>query len=308
MSDEVTGEPVFRYTSAGSFRIALLALTRNEAKRDPTRDAQTRQRLFCFNRLLSRVFSHPEAANGTWALKGAASLMARLREARASKDVDIATKESLDAAERVFREAAATSTGDFLRFQIDEEADLSSATGKKFRVTVYCGARQLSSFKMDLSISANFPDPEELDIAPRIESIDIPGLCDIGCPAWPFPRVVADKVAASLEMHNGTPSSRYRDLADLYLIQAQVSFDRRQLREAVLAELARRNLERPSEFMVPDRESWERGWRNVGSEDAPTLKLVQFSEGLFRVKAFLDPVLAEDGEGHWDPDAGLWVL
>jgi len=26
---------VFRYTSAGSFRIALLALTRNEAKRDP---------------------------------------------------------------------------------------------------------------------------------------------------------------------------------------------------------------------------------------------------------------------------------
>jgi hypothetical protein len=42
VSDEVTGAPVFRYTSAGSFRIALLALTRNEAKRDPTRDAQTR--------------------------------------------------------------------------------------------------------------------------------------------------------------------------------------------------------------------------------------------------------------------------
>ena len=114
MSDGVAGEPVFRYTSADSFRIALLALTRNAAKVDPTRDAQTRQRLFCFNRLLSRVFSHPEAANGTWALKGAASLMARLREARASKDVDIATKESLDAAERVLREAAATSTGDFL--------------------------------------------------------------------------------------------------------------------------------------------------------------------------------------------------
>jgi len=43
VSDEVTGEPVFRYTSAGSFRIALLALTRNEAKRDPTREPQTRR-------------------------------------------------------------------------------------------------------------------------------------------------------------------------------------------------------------------------------------------------------------------------
>jgi hypothetical protein len=42
MSDGVAGEPVFRYTSADSFRIALLALTRNAAKRDPTRDAQTR--------------------------------------------------------------------------------------------------------------------------------------------------------------------------------------------------------------------------------------------------------------------------
>ena len=42
MSDEVTGELEFRYTSADSFRIALLALTRNAAKRDPTRDAQTR--------------------------------------------------------------------------------------------------------------------------------------------------------------------------------------------------------------------------------------------------------------------------
>ena len=120
--------------------------------------------------------------------------------------------------------------------------------------------------------------------------------------------MVADKVAASCEMHNGTPSSRYRDLADLYLLQAQVSFDRRQLREAVLTELARRNLERPSEFMVPDRESWERGWRNVGSEDAPALKLVPFTEGLLKIKTFLDPVLSEDGEGHWDPGAGLWTL
>src|ERR1035438_8282206 len=95
------GSPCFatrRPIRSGS---SLLALTRNAAKVDPTRDAQTRQRLFCFNRLLSRLFSPPEAANGTWALKGAASLMARLREARLSKDVDIATKESLDSAERV---------------------------------------------------------------------------------------------------------------------------------------------------------------------------------------------------------------
>ena len=72
MSDEWARHPgVLRYASADSFRVSLLALTRNAARADPTRDAQTRQRLFCFNRLLLRVFSHPEATNGHWALKGA---------------------------------------------------------------------------------------------------------------------------------------------------------------------------------------------------------------------------------------------
>jgi hypothetical protein len=56
-----------------------------------------------------------------------------------------------------------------------------------------------------------------------------------------------------------------------------------------------------------DAQTWQ-GWRNVGSEDAPTLKLVPFTEGLLKVKIFLDPVLSEDGEGHWHPDARLWTL
>jgi hypothetical protein len=33
---------------------------------------------------------------------------------------------------------------------------------------------------------------------------------------------------------------------------------------------------------------------------------VSFAEGLSRVKAFLDPVLAEDTGGHWDPTLGRW--
>lgn len=73
---------VSRPQTADRFRDSLLAHTRNAAKADPSRDAQTRQRLFCFNRLLYRIFSHPEASNGKWALKGAASLMARCRAPR----------------------------------------------------------------------------------------------------------------------------------------------------------------------------------------------------------------------------------
>jgi hypothetical protein len=56
----------------------------------------------------------PRGSQRDMGAQGCGILMARLREARLSKDVDIATKESLDAAERVLREAAAANTGDFL--------------------------------------------------------------------------------------------------------------------------------------------------------------------------------------------------
>jgi hypothetical protein len=177
-----------RSQSADSFRNSLLAQSRNAARADPVLDPQTRQRLFCFDRLLYRIFSHPGASDGAWALKGAASLLVRLSEARLSKDIDLTTRESLGEAERVLYEAASTDAGDFLRFEIAEESDLRSATGKKFRVVVYCGARRLSAFKMDLSVSANFPNPEELDEAPPFESIDIRGLSRI---TYPFVEVTS---------------------------------------------------------------------------------------------------------------------
>jgi len=297
---------VSRSQSADSFRNSLLAQSRNAAHANPALDPQTRQRLFCFDRLLYRIFSHPGASNGTWALKGAASLMARLSEARLSKDIDLTTRESLGEAERILFEAASTDADDFLRFEIGEESDLRSATGKKYRVVVYCGARQLSAFKMDLSVSANFPNPEDLDEAPPFEAITIPGLPEMAYAAWPFPRVVADKVAAAFEMHEGRPSTRHRDLPDLYLLQRQVSFDRRRLREAILAELAKRGLEHPGEFRVPEWEPWERGWRNIAREDALTLTSVSFAEGLSKVKTFLDPVLTDDFDGRWDPTLGCW--
>jgi hypothetical protein len=292
--------------SANSFRNSLLAKSRNAARADPTLDPQTRLRLFCFDRLLYRIFSHAGASDGALALKGSASLMARLSEARLSKEFDLATKESLGAAERILYEAGSTDAGDFLRFEIAEESDLRPATGKKFRGVVFCGARQPSAFKMDLSVSGEFPIPEELDEGPPFGSIDIPGLPEIAYAAWPFPRVVADKVAASFEMHEGRPSTRYRDLSDLLLLQRQVPFERRRLREAILAELNKRGLEHPGKFRVPERESWERGWRNIAREDALTLTSVSFAEGLSKVKAFLDPVLGEDIDGHWDPTLGRW--
>jgi hypothetical protein len=91
------------------------------------------------------------------------------------------------------------------------------------------------------------------------------------------------------------------------LLQAQVPFDRRQLRDTVLAELTKRGLPHPTEFHVPDTATWERGWRNVARDDAVSLTNISFAAGLAKVKAFLDPLLSEASDGTWDPGQGRWT-
>ena len=165
-------------------------------------------------------------------------------------------------------------------------------------------AGELAKFKLDLVVSTNFPD--QLDIAPPLGGVEVPGIEGVACPAWPLDRAVADKVAATFEMHAGQPSSRYRDLPDLYLLATTTGFDRRQLQGRVLAELAWRGIETPNGFSVPRLPLWRRAWNQTRRHDAPSLVSVPFDEALDVVKRFIDPLFGEDGDGAWDPAQRKW--
>jgi len=72
------------------------------------------QRQFLYDRLLARVFTH---APDAWVLKGGTALLARVRDARHSRDVDLnRTAGTLEEAVQELRAAAATDLKDHVRF------------------------------------------------------------------------------------------------------------------------------------------------------------------------------------------------
>ncbi|MEI7932313.1 MAG: nucleotidyl transferase AbiEii/AbiGii toxin family protein, partial [Alphaproteobacteria bacterium] len=108
------------------------------------------------------------------------------------------------------------------------------------------------------------------------------------------------KVAATFELYDGRPSTRYRDLVDLFLLLRHGEFDLVKLRTAIHTEFDRRHLRLPTEFAVPDPSAWQRGWGKIAKGDAPFLAEVPFAEALVAICEFLHPVLASEAEGLWD--------
>ncbi|MFF2299309.1 nucleotidyl transferase AbiEii/AbiGii toxin family protein [Arthrobacter sp. NPDC058127] len=73
------------YSSANAFRRALEDRLKSEAKACGQALGELR-REFLFQRFLALIFCAPD---GQWVLKGGASLLMRLAEARFSKDLDL---------------------------------------------------------------------------------------------------------------------------------------------------------------------------------------------------------------------------
>ena len=81
------GPPVFPYGSAAAFRTALRDRFAAIGKADTRYLLDELQRQFAYDRALARLFTAPDA--GSWVLKGAGALLARLGQARHSKDIDV---------------------------------------------------------------------------------------------------------------------------------------------------------------------------------------------------------------------------
>jgi hypothetical protein len=77
----------FPYRTATAFRTALRDRLTTLA-RSGTHSLDDLQRQLAYDRLLARTFIAPDASH--WVLKGAGALLARLPDARHSRDIDLA--------------------------------------------------------------------------------------------------------------------------------------------------------------------------------------------------------------------------
>lgn len=291
------------YATAAAFRRALEDRLKAEAKARG-RPLEELRREFLFQRFLALLFSNSE---GTWVLKGGASLLMRLAEARSSKDLDLLHLGEIDPVEAIaeLRDQTAPREGDHLTFVIGDGISYSRTNPVvEISVTSYIGA-QYGTFSIDLATELHLlAVPERVRPKPVVE---VPGLAELPeIVLYPLTDQIADKICAMYELYGDlqSPSSRYRDLVDLTIIIATCELKAEPIRAALNSECKRRGIELPKAMTSPD-ETWARGYRAYASKTKITQELHQLEAALEYAGTCLNPLL--DGSltsGTWQPRVG----
>lgn len=293
------------YHSPAAFRTALKARLSAIAKQDPRYTVNELQRQFAYDRILSRCFATEDALR--WVLKGAGALLARLPEARHSKDIDLYYTEraaGIEEATAALRAAADRDIGDHFRFEVTKTTALQErAKGRRLHLSAYLGGLY-ATFHVDVVVgSAMSGQP---DTVPPLTPLHVEGLVRPPYRAFPLPDHCADKLCAVIGTHEQAGStyvsSRVKDLVDLALIARSQPIDGPALRAAILTGTTHRGLPMPIAFAVPDRNAWRGGFdKMIAGAPADALN---FDDAVKLVKQFLDPVLAGPITDRWIPGHG----
>ena len=233
------------YASPTAFRRALEDRLKQKARNEGL-DFQRLMREVSFDRLLARLFARKDAA---WILKGGYALELRMKEARATKDIDLALRHSLGTQEDVPLKAAilkalsvsaARDLGDFFSFNIGEamlDLDAAPYGGARFPVEALLDDRTFVRFHLDVGAGDVVLGP--FDITHAHDWLEFAGI-----PGAEFPTISREQHFAE-KLHSYTlpremPNSRARDLIDMLLLIGSGKMDRAKVRLALDATFKRR--------------------------------------------------------------------
>lgn len=257
-------------------------------------------RRFVFERFLARVF-HDESS--PWVLKGGTAVLARVHDARTTKDVDLLNEVlDLDQAIEALREAAARDLNDHFRFIVTKiEKGIGgdgqpAVDGGRVSVDAYCGATKKSSFGVDLvtgSLVTAAPDVHTDPVLP-LRGIEAPRIR-----LYPVVDHIADKLCATQATYgtdSDQPSSRVRDLIDLVVFARSQDIEGGALIRAIRGEWTHRALSGEAVFSPPPM--WERLYPAVARKVPLTTDLASFADAVSLVHALLDPALDGSADGR----------
>jgi hypothetical protein len=296
-----------RYRDAADLWRAIASQAKTAAKADPALTSKGLIEEFLYGRLLARVFSGNDQS---WVLKGGTAILARVRTARHSQDIDLFHRlGNLDAAIASLRELAAIDLGDRFRFVVpdgrarDTTQTQPGVAGARIKVTAYCGTKQAGVIPIDLVVGAVITEePEDLEPQSRL---DIPGFDAPRYRVYPVADHIADKLCATVERHGREQreSSRHRDMVDLVIIARTQTVYAAALWNAIEAERQHRGLDAITAYAAP--ESWRALYPGEARTSAECAEYPTFEAAHALISQFLDPVL--DGrirDQVWDPQGG----
>ena len=303
MADPAVGDtPAQRYRTPEAFRQALAARIADCAAEGGIAASEIR-RHFTYDRLLSRLFI---ADPDRWVLKGATGLLARVPgRARYSLDVDLFGRTGVTTAVEALQRLGTSDTlGDYFTFDINaRRAPSPHEDAASLTATAFLGEREFERFKIDLVVVSNMTaEPETVD---PIQPVEVPGLSTARYRVYPLVDHIADKHAAMLDTYRGRPSTRYRDLVDLAIIAETQVVSADALRTALLSEYAFRGLPTPTAVTLPSPD-WERGYAQAARQ-AAHLEHTTARGAAELVGRLINPVLAGEHHGTWDPTSSEWT-
>lgn len=249
-----------KYSSANAFRRALEDRLKQLAKAEKI-ELQNLFRATAFDRLLARLFARPDAP---WVLKGGYALELRIKEARATRDIDLALREALgkdcgtplnDAIFAALRTASETVLEDFFSFTVAPAMmELAGAPygGARFPVEARLDGRAFVKFHLDVGAG-------DVVLAPLETTEGHDWLKFAGIPAGKFPTIsreqhFAEKIHA-YTMPRNVPNTRFRDLVDMVLL-IRMDLDVKKTAAALAATFKRRNTHPVPKKLAPPPEAW----------------------------------------------------
>ena len=297
------------YADGKGVESAIKAAAQKAQAEDPSLTISERIRLEYFNRFLSRVFS--EGHESEWVLKGGAGMLARVPSTRATTDIDLYRRGyGLDEAVADLRRLAGVDLGDHFRFvyaghhEILTGEEQPYTEGYRVQFDTYIGAQKKGGIGIDLSGGAGIT--AEPTITTPASALNLPRLVRYDYRLYPVVDQIADKVCATMQLYDGKPSSREKDLVDLVVLAVTQDIDGAALAHAIATEARRRRMEPFERLTIPSQ------WGAVYERTARSVPYCADAAGIDAARdlatALVDPALDATAIGLiWRSQERRWV-
>lgn len=270
---------------------------------------------FAFALLYRRVFT---TSDDRWMVLGGNALLLRTGGGRFTQDVDLSRSEdwsSEDELRSELRALVGRDVGDGFSMEVDridphdhrDQYGYGTKSAKAYVRAILAG-KTFDSFTVDLSVRRHVDGPVDFIVPKPV--IDHELIRDLpAVPVVPIENHIADKVCAMYEIHReGSPSTRYRDLADLVRIARDLQIDALRLSRMLTHERERRRMKPLPSALTSPHPTWETEYPKAARDFAEFPPELHGLEASLRAAGTcLNEVLTgQRTAGTWDPHTQTW--
>jgi hypothetical protein len=269
-------------------------------------DFARRRQLVVFDRFLARIaVTFGEEA----ILKGGLVLEIRLERARATKDIDLWLPAPGGDVMSKLQAAGQLAMGDHMSFEVGSNRDHPELLGDGVR---YQGHRYQAECRVagkiygqPFGVDVAFGDPilGEVEVFTGSDLLAFAGVAPPTLRLYPVETHLAEKLHA-YTLPRERLNTRVKDLPDLALLGTIRRLDAGMVRAAMERVFEFRRVQPlPGRLPAPPAE-WAVSYGRMAEQAVLPWRTLAHVERA--VRGFLDPLLAKEAGGHWDPAAWTW--